>query len=399
MSEAAETSAPVAMEQDEETPKEVEEDGEASPDEAEPSPKAKRQRKTVERISYDDEKKEKAAFSIPEGPGTKVADLPNVCHWLEKKKADEWTILHRLMFGVRGKNINTKKNIRQFSGFPADQAESLKEKRGEILNKQILSQLKTLADHLDIEVTGTKQDYMDAILEFLVSPSASGEDGPRGLPRKKSATKKKTAPKTKAAKKSKSKAKKTKKALPVYPSLAPKSAVVLFATSIKSEVMGAHPDLDSIGLLAKCREQFNALGEAETQKWARKAKAAKDKYDRELDAYEAAQLDLDSGDESEEESKPKKKRAPKKRKQAESSDEASDSSSDDEPLVKKPRKGPSEAVLRKAIQDIIDAGNLEEMTKKKVRKAVQAQFPDEDLEDFKEYLNETIIEIVTSKTV
>ena len=55
-----------------------------------------------------------------------------------------------------GQNINTKKNIRQFSGFPADQAESLKEKRGEILNKQILSQLKTLADHLDIEVTGTK---------------------------------------------------------------------------------------------------------------------------------------------------------------------------------------------------------------------------------------------------
>jgi len=172
----------------------------------------------------------------------------------------------------------------------------------------------------------------------------------------------------------------------------------MFATSIKSEVTGAYPDLDSIGLLKKCREQFNALGEEETQKWARKAKAAKDKYDRELDAYEAAQLDSDSGDESEEESKPKKKRAPKKRKQAESSDEASDSSSDDEPLVKKPRKGPSEAVLRKAVQDIIDTGNLEEMTKKKVRKAVQAQFPDEDLEDFKEYLNETIIEIVTSKT-
>ena len=26
-----------------------------------------------------------------------------VCHWLEKKKADEWSMLHRLMFGVRGK--------------------------------------------------------------------------------------------------------------------------------------------------------------------------------------------------------------------------------------------------------------------------------------------------------
>jgi len=214
----------------------------------------------------------------------------------------------------------------------------------------------------------------------------------------------------------------------------------MFATSIKSEVMEAYPNLDSVGLLNKCREQFNALKEEETQKWVKKAKSAKAKYDRELDAYEAAQLDNASDDE--EQSKPKK-RAPKKRKQAESSDEAEDSSSDDdEPLVKKPRNGPSEAALRKVVQGIIDGGDLEEMTKKKVRKAVQAEFPDEDLEDFKvsrcqaavtsvdkasksthptsrvllavhtefavctafvhpalqEFLNETIIEIVTAKT-
>lgn len=189
-----------------------------------------------------------------------------VCHWIDKKKAEEWTILHRLMFGSRGKNTEIKKHIRLFSGFPDP---SVEEKRALLLDKIFLPQLKELANYLDIEVSGAKSDYTQAIMEWLKSPSASGSDGPRGLQKGRGQTKKPTK-KKKVSKKASVKKAAGRRTKIMYEPNPPPSAFILFARSIKDEIKKANKNADSATLLKLSKDRFHELDEDESQVWVKK---------------------------------------------------------------------------------------------------------------------------------
>eukprot|EP00127_Corallochytrium_limacisporum_P001441 Clim_evm3s56 gene=Clim_evmTU3s56 len=79
---------------------------------------------------------------------------------------------------------------------------------------------------------------------------------------------------------------------------------------------------------------------------------------------------------------------------AESSDDESDSS-DDEPLFKAKPSKPSRDELEETVRKILRGADLKSLGRKSARKLVEAKYPNIDLSDEKEFLNEKIQEIAT----
>lgn len=135
-----------------------------------------RERKTVERLVQVVDKEQTKEFLIEKGRGTQLKDIPNVAYKLAKKKSADLKLLHQTLFGRRGKVINFKNHILQFSGFALhEDDEKQKTKMKEKLEKYVKDILVDFCELFDIHVlkaTTRKEDIVAKLVDFMVAPHA-----------------------------------------------------------------------------------------------------------------------------------------------------------------------------------------------------------------------------------
>ncbi|GFY48938.1 protein DEK [Trichonephila inaurata madagascariensis] len=325
-----------------------------------------RARKQVERLEYSfNTPKEKQ--EIQEGIGQKLGDCPRIEHQIQKTSIEDLKPLHRILFGRVGSAPQIKRNIRKFSGFPFEKKSTEFDRKKATVEKLTNSVLKRVCELLDLERSGTKEEIVARILEFLLEPKDSG---------KSVKTKKKASSKDKK-KGSEKKGKNNKK---------PKS---------KKEVAS---------------DENDSANESESDETSDKG----EKMEEENDEDEDEESDYDSKKKSKNASKAKKAPAktPKKKtekrekvkkdkkgsskgtKRKRDDDDDTDESSDEKPNAKK-AKMPSDDEIKKLVKRILESANLQEITMKKVIKQVAEAYPDCDLSHKKAFIKTTIKSVIS----
>ncbi|XP_008811638.1 protein DEK-like [Phoenix dactylifera] len=136
-----------------------------------------RERKTVERLVEVIEKEPDKEFLVEKGRGIPLKDIPNVAYKLGRKKPADLKLLHQTLFGRKGKAVNFKNHILQFSGFVWHESdEKQRAKMKEKLDKYVKDTLLDLCDLFDIPVSKTamrKEDLVAKLLDFMVAPHAT----------------------------------------------------------------------------------------------------------------------------------------------------------------------------------------------------------------------------------
>jgi len=115
-------------------------------------------------------------ISVKKGQGVILETIPNVLFNLEEHKGGDETlsIVHRLLFGTKGKKSEVKKHIRQFSGLIFDNEEEKMKYRSR-LNNLMNAQLKSALHFFDLPVSGTKEELMERLFSFLLNPFVAKE--------------------------------------------------------------------------------------------------------------------------------------------------------------------------------------------------------------------------------
>ncbi|KAJ8458817.1 hypothetical protein OPV22_031743 [Ensete ventricosum] len=138
-----------------------------------------RERKTVERLVEVIEKESSREFQVEKGRGTPLKDIPNVADKLAKKKPADIKLIHQTLFGRRGKAVNFKNHILQFSGFVWHESdEKQRAKMKEKLDKYVKNTLLDLCDLFDLPASKAntkKEDLVVKLLDFLVAPHPTNE--------------------------------------------------------------------------------------------------------------------------------------------------------------------------------------------------------------------------------
>ncbi|XP_060553001.1 protein DEK-like isoform X2 [Ruditapes philippinarum] len=325
----------------------------------------KRERKKVERITFESARPASASVEIKEGKGRSLGDIPFIEHKLGRMKSEDCKPLHRILYRRLCTNLETKKNIRQFSGFPFSKDDKEYEKRMEMLKskKFSLTIVKKMMEILDIPRTGTKNELITRLMEWLEKPTDSGRKVP--------------APKRKrsAGGDKKKRVRKTKK---------------------KAGNDVADSDNESEEAADESDDNKDDDGDDDDKK----ADSSDEEEEEETPPKKKAKKSLPKPTKEKKPRTPKatnkKKLTPKKKKEV-SEDEDVSSSSDDEPLVaKKKSKGPpTNDELKDVIKKMLDNANLEQVTMKTVLKNVFAKYPDYDLLDRKDFIKNTVKQIIS----
>ncbi|XP_028547761.1 glutamic acid-rich protein [Dendrobium catenatum] len=138
-----------------------------------------RERKTVERWVEVIQKAPDRTVIIEKGRGTPLEEIPNVANNLARKKPAELKFLHQTLFGRKGKAVDFKSNLLQFSGFTWHESEEKQRaKTKEKLDKCVKETLLEMCDLFDLTVskTNTKKDEIIVqLLDFMEAPHAMGE--------------------------------------------------------------------------------------------------------------------------------------------------------------------------------------------------------------------------------
>lgn len=321
----------------------------------------RREKKKVERLSMQEVvPKEARKFEVGEGSGDKLGDCARIEYHISKGKVDDLKALHRLCFNSPGKATLIRKNLRLFNGFTFKKGDDEYKKKLANLKKNTVAVLKKVCEVLDLERKGVRDEIAERILDFCLCPKDSGKGIPASKKRKrKSKTGGKAEGKKKVAKKEKT----------------PKSASKK-KTSSDAEDSESEEESDD-----ESKEDSASSAEEEDTPPAKKKKTETPKKPA---AKKAA---------PKKEAKKEKKASPKK---AESSDEESDEDSDEEPLAKKKEpQPPSDKELKGLIKKILDKANLEEVTMKTVVKQVYSKYPTFDLSDKKDFIKETVREMIS----
>ncbi|KAI0226492.1 Protein DEK, partial [Lamellibrachia satsuma] len=137
----------------------------------------KRERKKTDRLetSFNTPGSKGKALDIPEGSGTKLGEIENVEFQLKRVHGDELKPLHRVLYHRAGTTTEVKKNIRKFCGFTYAKNSADYDKRVQVIAKNTMAQLKLMCETLDIERGGTKENIVERIIDFLMSPHTSGK--------------------------------------------------------------------------------------------------------------------------------------------------------------------------------------------------------------------------------
>nr|XP_006008098.1 PREDICTED: protein DEK isoform X3 [Latimeria chalumnae] len=147
----------------------------------------KREKKKVERLSFQVTPPKKEPFALGEGKGEKLGDIERIKYFLGRMQADELKPLHKLLFNRPGVISSVKRNIRLFSGFPFEKGSDHYKKKEEMLKKYKKVSLKMICGALDLEKSGDNSELVARILNFLMKPKSTGQ----GLPKSKSKSKSK----------------------------------------------------------------------------------------------------------------------------------------------------------------------------------------------------------------
>ncbi|CAH1775555.1 unnamed protein product [Owenia fusiformis] len=314
----------------------------------------KRERKKVVRLATEmtTTSAEKKVVEIPEGKGDKCGDCAIIEYHLNRNKAEDLKVLHKLLFGVIGKTPEVKKNIRKFCGFAFEEGSPEYEKKTEFIKKYHLAQIKLMCEVMDVEKSGTKDVIVKRLMDFIMAPKDTGKSPPQ--PKKKGSAKKKTNKKRKR----KPKVKKSEDGADV---------------GSDEEEAGSEAEADSAEGPPKKKKKL------EKPKIKSPSKSAKKKTEKKKTPKKTTP----------------KKSTPKKKPPLELSTDTDSEDSDDEPLVKKPEAPPSEEEIKKVVKKILEGANLEEVTMKTVCKSVYAKYPKFDLTHKKDFIKQTVKQIIS----
>ncbi|MEW5312890.1 MAG: hypothetical protein WDW38_004488 [Sanguina aurantia] len=148
----------------------------AAPDAAKPVESSKRERKQSVDV-YKVEVKDTEEFTVKQGKGIKIGDIPNATHQLSKLRSDDdlVTHLHLLLHKRTGTANKRKRNILAFSGFVfGDQEAKENEKVKEKLTKWTLPLIHQSLDMFDLpRGTGDdskKESKVARLFTFLDKP-------------------------------------------------------------------------------------------------------------------------------------------------------------------------------------------------------------------------------------
>ncbi|XP_044981297.1 eukaryotic translation initiation factor 5B-like [Hordeum vulgare subsp. vulgare] len=150
-----------------------------------PSPygidRPQRERKIVERLVEVIDKEPNRNFVVEKGRGTPLKDIPSVAQRLTRKKPADLKFLHNVLFGRKGKTVDFKGHILQFSGFVWHESdEKQRAKAKEKLDKCMKDMLVDLCWLLAIPVPKTnirKEDIVAKLLDFIAEPHVMPDSG------------------------------------------------------------------------------------------------------------------------------------------------------------------------------------------------------------------------------
>ncbi|PKA50136.1 omega-hydroxypalmitate O-feruloyl transferase [Apostasia shenzhenica] len=138
-----------------------------------------RERKTVERLVEVIEKEPNRAVIIEKGRGTPLKEIPNVAYKLARKKPADLKFLHQTLFGRKGKAVDFKSNLLQFSGFAWHESEEKQRaKIKEKFDKCTKDALLDLCDLFDLTVSRTstrKDEIIIKLLDFMEVPQVTAD--------------------------------------------------------------------------------------------------------------------------------------------------------------------------------------------------------------------------------
>lgn len=341
-----------------------------------------RVRKQVERLTA---AKPKAAkpLVVPDGPGTALADCPNVVELIGKIKSNEiifkrmWSLMYPGQAGA--KHTTIKANIRKFSGWNFGSAKDNEAQVAKVrtkTDKWTLPLLKRIADVLDLEHTGKKAELIDRLFDFLASPSARD-----GEIRKKPGQRKTTKKKKKAAAK--------KAAQPRAP-----SAYIVFCNAHRDEVREEQPDFKMTDVSRVLGFMWNELSDDEKAEWKAKAAKMPKKLPKSATGSKTKKRKAAATKKT-----TKKKAAAKKRKVEEEEDESEedeseseDESSDDDVVMSK--KGGKKDQVLKAVTAFIK--EKEDLKMKDVKMHITNKFGESAMRKYKADIKQTVAEFFES---
>uniref|UniRef100_A0A1B6CRB1 DEK-C domain-containing protein n=1 Tax=Clastoptera arizonana TaxID=38151 RepID=A0A1B6CRB1_9HEMI len=333
-----------------------------------------RERKQVERFSViKTENDEQKALIIPEGNGTPLGEIPGIEHNLQRYNIETLKPLHKICFNRVGKPHVIKKNIRKFNGYDFKKDSTEYEKKKQVISKLPLKDLKTISIILDLDKSKKKDEIVQSILNFLVTPEDSGKPVPEGRSKRKTTTLKSYAKSdTPSEENLYHKKKKSPK------------------RKMKSLVEESHSESDNQdGVDANDENHSKSENDVESEEYDEEPKKKKVK--------KAAQ-----SKEKKSAAPPKKRAAAAaKKKASESDDEVENESggesdeSDKKPLAKK-NKPPSEDEIKAYVKSILEGANLEEITMKTVCKQVYSHYPEFDLGHKKDFIKTTVKSLISS---
>ena len=137
----------------------------------------KREAKAVEHFTIETKEVDPDDLAIKAGAGSKLGDVENIVFKIARLNAqsDELKQLHRVCFGKPGVKTMIKKNLREFSGFVADDMTAEKAKKLAMVLKNDLKVIKGMLDTCDLSPGGTKAEAAARLVDFLEAPHESGK--------------------------------------------------------------------------------------------------------------------------------------------------------------------------------------------------------------------------------
>ncbi|XP_078395409.1 protein DEK-like isoform X1 [Cetorhinus maximus] len=342
-----------------------------------PIVEGKREKKKVERLTLQVTPSAKETFSIPEGRGTRLGEIERIQYFMGKTKAEDLKSLHKILYNRPGSLASLKRNIRLFTGFSFESGSEQHKKKEEVLKKNPISVLKVICTVLDLERKGTKDEIVSKILNFLMKPKASGKSLPK--PKKKRQKGGKKEHSTSGSKK-KSKAATLEEIL-TDESSSEEEKKEKEKSSDESDVEEEVEPPKKVSKKEKSTPKVVPKGKKGQITKATNVKKADSSTAKKTAA--PAKKDLGSG----------VKKVASIGRLAEKSE--SEDSSDDEPLIKKLKKPPTDEELKGTVMKLLVDANLEEVTMKQICKKVFASYPDYDLSDKKDFVKNTVKELIS----
>jgi len=378
-------------------------------------------------------REEKRVLAVPDGEGVQLGDVPIHFGSLTQNSPLVRKLFRVLYPGQTIKQREMFRNIKQFCGWDE---EEIPEKSEEILESCSVATCKTFINILRLSTDGLKlkEDYTNAILQFLKKPNESDEpiqpisrDGATRKKKRKSkpAKKKKTSSKGKKRKREETDDEDSEDSESSESEDEPKTKIyipspyIIFCKEMRSEVVSENPEMDFIEVTREIGKRWRELSDEDKEEFEQKrdemvedSKENPEKYmkkvkKRRKKAKESpkkkSRTTIKKKKKKSEKPKKKKKKATPKKKGKKT---AKKKSSKKKTPAKKKKKEivessdseeeelSTEEKLKDAIQDIVNHNS--EFTMRFVKETLTAKFGKKTVKGNKGYIKETVKELIAA---